>query len=140
MATGKYGCRKVRVYPADCSHQLGRNPSRRGRPPKCLLLKSFSGEGTLWDLSLLVTIALARWDTPAPCTPPLPLCLLDRRDLGKSARCHRLQICRKALLQAIQYGELTSNFLGGRTVTFFACSPEGFMIFVFEFACAFGLE
>ena len=35
------------------------------------LLKSFSGEGTLWDSSLSVPLML--WDTPVVCTPPLPL-------------------------------------------------------------------
>ena len=25
-ATGKYGCREVRVYPAECGEQLGRDP------------------------------------------------------------------------------------------------------------------
>ena len=48
LATGKYGCRKVRVYPTECSEQLGRDPSKIGSS-KSLVLKSFSGEGTLWD-------------------------------------------------------------------------------------------
>ena len=26
LATGKYGCTEVRVYPAECSEQLGRDP------------------------------------------------------------------------------------------------------------------
>ena len=69
-ATGKYGCTKVRVYPAECDKQLGRDPSKNGSS-KSLVLKSFSGEGTLWDASLPVTLTL--WDTPVPCTPPLPL-------------------------------------------------------------------
>ena len=38
---------------------------------KSLVLKSFSGEGTLWDSSLPVSLTL--WDTPALFTPPLPL-------------------------------------------------------------------
>ena len=66
LATGKYGCRKVRVYPAECGKQLGRDPSKNGIS-KSLVLKSFSGEGTLWDSSLP-----ALWDTPVLCTPPLP--------------------------------------------------------------------
>ena len=36
-----------------------------------LVLKSFSGEGTLWDSSLPVSLTL--WDTPALSTPPLRL-------------------------------------------------------------------
>ena len=36
-----------------------------------LVLKSFSGEGTLWDFSLPVSLTL--WDTLALFTPPLPL-------------------------------------------------------------------
>ena len=26
LATGKYGCREVRVHPAECGEQLGRDP------------------------------------------------------------------------------------------------------------------
>ena len=26
LATGKYGCTEVRVYPAECGEQLGRDP------------------------------------------------------------------------------------------------------------------
>ena len=76
LATGKYGCRKVRVYPAECGEQLGRDPSKKGSS-KSLVLKSFSGEGTLWDSSLPVT--LTPWDTPVLCTPPLPLSQLLRQ-------------------------------------------------------------
>ena len=49
-----------RAYPAECGEQLGR---------PCF--KEFSGEGTLWDSSLPVTLTL--WDTPVLCTPLLPL-------------------------------------------------------------------
>ena len=38
---------------------------------KSLVLKSFSGERTLWDSSLLVTLTL--WDTPVLFYAPLPL-------------------------------------------------------------------
>ena len=58
------------MYPAECSEQLGRDPSKIGSS-KSLVLKGFSREGTLWDSSPLVTLTL--WDTPVPCTPPLPL-------------------------------------------------------------------
>ena len=68
--TGKYGCRGVRVYPTECGEQLGRDPSKNGSS-KSLVLKSLSGEGTLWDSSL--PVALTLWDTPVLCTPPLPL-------------------------------------------------------------------
>ena len=70
LATGKYGCTEVRMYPAECSEQLGRDPSEFGSS-KSLVLKSFSGEGTHWDASLLVSLTL--WDTPVLFTPPLPL-------------------------------------------------------------------
>ena len=58
------------MYPAECGEQLGRVPSKIGSS-KSLVLKSFSGEGTLWDSSLPVSLTL--WDTPALSTPPLPL-------------------------------------------------------------------
>ena len=70
LATGKYGCTEVRVYPAECGEQLRTDPSKIGSS-KSLVLKSFSGEGTLWDSSLPVSLTL--WDTPAFFTPPLPL-------------------------------------------------------------------
>ena len=67
---GKYGCRKVQVHPAESGEQLGRDPSKIGSS-KSLVLESFSGEGTLWDSSLPVTLTL--WDTPVLCMPSLPL-------------------------------------------------------------------
>ena len=70
LVTGKYGCTEVRVYPAECGEQLGTDPSKIGSS-KSLVLKGFSGEGTLWDSSLPVSLTL--WDTPALFTPPLPL-------------------------------------------------------------------
>ena len=69
LTTGKYGCRKVRVYPAECDEQIGKDPSKNGSS-EYLVSKSFS-EGILWDSSL--PIALTLWDTPVLCTPPLPL-------------------------------------------------------------------
>ena len=69
LATGKYGCRKVQVYPAECGEQLGRDSSKYGSSTS-LVLKSFAGEGTLWDSSLLVALTL--WDTPL-YTPTSPL-------------------------------------------------------------------
>ena len=70
LAKGKYGCTEVRVYPTECGEQLGTDPSKIGSS-KSLVLKGFSGEGTLWDSSLPVSLTL--WDTPALFTPPLPL-------------------------------------------------------------------
>ena len=71
LGTGKYGCSKVQVYPGECGEQLGRDSLKNGSS-KSLVLKSFwTGEGTLWDSSLL--FALTLWDTPVLCTPPLPL-------------------------------------------------------------------
>ena len=57
---GSTGGTEVRVYPAECGEQLGRDPWKIGSS-KSLVLKSFSGEGTLWDSSLPVS------------PPPLPL-------------------------------------------------------------------
>ena len=70
LATGKYRWTEVRVYPAECGEQLGTDPSKIGSS-KSVVLKSFSGEATLWDSSLPVSLTL--WDTPALFTPPLPL-------------------------------------------------------------------
>ena len=60
------------MYPAECGEQLGRDPSKIGSA-KSLVLKRFSGEGTLWDSSLPISLTL--WDTPAlfyapTCPPP----------------------------------------------------------------------
>ena len=49
------------MYPAECGQQLGKDPSKN---------KTFSGERTVWDSSLLVSLTL--WDAPVLCTPPLP--------------------------------------------------------------------
>ena len=70
LATAKYGCTEVRVYPAKCGEQLGKDPSKIGSS-KSLVLKSSSVQGTHWDSSLLVSLTI--WDTPVLCTPPLPL-------------------------------------------------------------------
>ena len=40
LATGKYGCTEVQVYPVECGQQLGRDPSNFGSS-KSLVLKSF---------------------------------------------------------------------------------------------------
>ena len=61
----RYGC-----IPRSAVNNFGTDPSNIGSS-KSLVLKSFSGEGTLWDSSLPVSRTL--WDTPAPFTPPLPL-------------------------------------------------------------------
>ena len=58
------------MYPEECGEQLGRDPSKIGSS-KSLVLKRSSGEGTLWDSSLPVSLTL--WDTPTLFTPPLPL-------------------------------------------------------------------
>ena len=60
----------LQVYPTECGEQLGRDPSKNGSS-ESLVLKSLSGEGTLWDSSLLVALAL--WYTPVLCTPPLSI-------------------------------------------------------------------
>ena len=70
LTTGKYGCRKVHVYPAECGQQLARDPSTSGSS-KSLVLRSFAGKGRLRDSSLLVSLTL--WDTPVVCASPLPL-------------------------------------------------------------------
>ena len=68
LAMGKYGCRQVQVYPAECGEQLGRDPPQNENSnSKSLILKSFLGR----DLSLLVALTLR--DTPVLYTPPLPV-------------------------------------------------------------------
>ena len=42
LATGKYGCRKGQVYPAECGEELGRDPLKNGSS-KSLVLKSLGG-------------------------------------------------------------------------------------------------
>ena len=64
-----YGCTEVRVYPAECSEQLGRDPNKIGSS-KSLVLKSFGVERTFWELSLPVSLTL--WDTPALLRPHFP--------------------------------------------------------------------
>ena len=46
------------------------DPSKNGSS-KSLVLKSGSGEGTLWDSSLPISLTVL--DAPVLCTPPLPL-------------------------------------------------------------------
>ena len=58
------------MHPAEGGEQLGRDPSKIGSS-KSLVLKSFSGEGTVWESSLPVSLTL--WDTPALFTTPRPL-------------------------------------------------------------------
>ena len=70
LATGKYGCTEVRVYPAECGEQIGRDPQKFGSS-KSLVLKRFWVERTFWGSSLLVSLTL--WDTPVLFAPPLPL-------------------------------------------------------------------
>ena len=97
LATGKYGCTEVRVYPAECGEQLGTDPSKFGSS-KSLVLKSLPGEGTLWDSSLPVSLTL--WDTPALFTPPLPL-RQDRQFVSKKGRIH-LSIQKALLLHYVK--------------------------------------
>ena len=77
LVTGKYGCTEVRVYPAECGEQLGTDPSKIGSS-KSLVLKSFSGEGTLWDSSLPPPSHFGiRLHFYAPTSPPskvAPIC------------------------------------------------------------------
>ena len=42
LVKGKYRCRKVRVYPAECGEQLGRDPSKNGSS-KSLVFKESVG-------------------------------------------------------------------------------------------------
>ena len=47
LATGKYGCTEVRVYPTECSKQLGRDPSKNGSSKSFVLKGGFWGGNTL---------------------------------------------------------------------------------------------
>ena len=71
LATGKYRCGKVRVYPAECGEQLGKEIPKKKGAPNPLFLKSFSEERTLWDSSLPVILTL--WDTSVLRAPALLL-------------------------------------------------------------------
>ena len=64
LATGKYGCREVRVYPTECGEQLKKWELKI----PCFKGFVFFWEGTLWDSSLPVVLTL--WDTPVLFTPP----------------------------------------------------------------------
>ena len=55
--TGKYRCRKVRVYPRSAANNLGEIPQRMGAP-NASVCKGFPGEGTLCHSSLLVSFTL----------------------------------------------------------------------------------
>ena len=66
LATGKYGCIEVRVYPAECGEQLGRDPSKIGSS-ESLVLRSLCGERTHWD-SLPHTLGYA-CTSYAPTSP-----------------------------------------------------------------------
>ena len=70
LATGKYGCTEVRVYPAECGEQIGRDPSKIGSS-KSLVLKSFS-----WERDTLGLVPASLPHTLGHAllfTPPLPL-------------------------------------------------------------------
>ena len=75
LATGKCGSTEVWVYPAEWGQQLGRDPSKSGSS-KSLVLKRFSGEETLWDSSLLVTLTTfyppPTFSLPRSVTPHAP--------------------------------------------------------------------
>ena len=47
LATGKYGCTEVRVYPAECGEQLGRDPSKIGSSKSQCFEEFFRGGNTL---------------------------------------------------------------------------------------------
>ena len=49
LATGKHGCRKLRVYPGEWGEQLGKDPSKIGSS-KSLVLKRFSQGGNTLGL------------------------------------------------------------------------------------------
>ena len=67
LVTGKYRCRKVRVYPTKCGEQLGRDPS------KSLVLKSFFwGENTLGLVPSSHPHSLGYACTLCTPTAPLP--------------------------------------------------------------------
>ena len=47
LGQGKYGCRKVRVYPTECGQQVGRGPSKNGNSKSLVLKTLFIGGNTL---------------------------------------------------------------------------------------------
>ena len=60
----RYGC-----IPRSAANNLGEIPQNLGALNP-LFWRVFGGEGTHWDVSLLVSLTL--WDTPVLFTPPLP--------------------------------------------------------------------
>ena len=67
---GSTGVERCGCIPQSAANNLGEIPQKMGAPIP-LFLKSFSGERTLWDSSLLVTLTL--WDTLVLFAHPLPL-------------------------------------------------------------------
>ena len=65
LAKRKHGCRKVRVYPMECSQWLERDPSNSW--DKSLVLKSFSEERTSWGA--LQSLQRSQQHAPLPCRP-----------------------------------------------------------------------
>ena len=60
LATGKYGCREVRVYPTECGEQLGRDPSKNGSS------KPLVSKGVFWGGNTLGLVPSCR----PPTSPP----------------------------------------------------------------------
>ena len=77
---GKYGCRKVRVYPAECSEQLGRDPSKNGRLQIPIFEEFFWGGNTLGLVPSSHSHSLGYACTLYAPTSPLKnrACLRDR--------------------------------------------------------------
>ena len=72
MATGKYGCREVRVYPTECGEQLGRDPSKNGKSKSLVLKGFFWGGNTLGLVPSCRPHSLGYACTfYAPTSPPL---------------------------------------------------------------------
>ena len=72
---GSGGGQRYRCIPRSAANNLGKIPLKN-ESSKSLVLKTFSGESTVWDSSLLVSLTL--WDTPVLCTPPLPFTQMNK--------------------------------------------------------------
>ena len=81
LATGKYGCGKVRVYPAECSQQLGRDPSNQTWELRIPCLKSFSGLTSLSISKIQNCLQWGRSNLVDPAGSPKIRLLLSSRDL-----------------------------------------------------------
>ena len=84
LETGKYGCTKVRVYSAECSEQLGRDPSKNGSSKSLVSKSFFCGGNTLGLVPSSHPHSLGYACTLYAPTSPLPTSSCARQDSGSA--------------------------------------------------------